>query len=114
MFRRAIALLLLTSACSFKPNQAADDNVDPHDDASVDSAIDAPAIIPADASSCFGTSVVQVCLQDIPSGTVTLTGTVNTSTDATCTQIVTTAGGVELCVIAAASIDAPGTVVAIG
>jgi hypothetical protein len=50
-----------------------------------DAGVDAPDADPAlDASLCFGADNYEVCLSSAPSGSVTLEGTLDTTTDAAC------------------------------
>lgn len=70
---------------------------------------------PSDARQCFGTGLVQVCLTAPPAGDKTLaTTSLDTSSATACTQIVSQAGGPDLCVIAARNLTVTGTVVATG
>lgn len=124
MVRLGCALLLL-AGCGFDISAGAidaptgsRDAADAADaatvaDADSDAAIDSP-LNTTDASQCYGTGLVTVCLTTLPTQGATLATQINTGVDAMCTQIVTPAAGPQLCVIAGTSVTVTGTVVAIG
>ena len=67
----------------------------------------------ADATMCFGTGLLRICLDALPTGGVTLLGTIATD-GAACTQLVAQASGPMLCVIAGTTINGPGATVVTG
>ncbi|NVB77411.1 MAG: hypothetical protein HOV81_03370, partial [Kofleriaceae bacterium] len=73
------------------------------------SRIDAMPDAPPDARACWGT-FVSTCFTTLPSGDLTLPGTLDTSSAATCTQIKQQTDGPDLCVIAAQTIHVTGPV----
>ncbi len=109
------ALLGLVVGCGFNQSLPNDGGATPHPDGGItaeggQSIIDAAGTIDAradatpDASRCFGTGMVTVCLTADPPATVT-TGDLDTTNG--CTQVVTQTNGPELCVIAAHALTVP-------
>jgi hypothetical protein len=106
------AWLVLLGACSFTPNGK---TIDAARDTSVPiDAIDAP--ITSDARTCWGSGVVQICPNAAPTGTVTLSGTLDTGSAAACKPYTVPPGQLALdaCVITAQSITVTGTLVVSG
>ncbi|MBL0216255.1 MAG: hypothetical protein IPQ07_20515 [Myxococcales bacterium] len=66
-----------------------------------------------DARSCFGTGLVTVCTTPPPTGTIVLTGALDTSTDLRCAASGTWQGPSQICLVAADQIDV-GDVTATG
>jgi len=86
----------------------------PPADAAGEAASDAPGPPPIDARTCFGTSIVQVCLASAPTQPLTISNltTIDTMTSPMC--VATVSGGTNYCVVAATSIMINGTLRATG
>jgi hypothetical protein len=86
------------------------------DDAGIDAPIDTPDAPPGPA--CFGgTGAYQLCFDPAPAGSLTLSGTLDTATDARCGAIPapwTTAGQANACIVARGGITITGTLNVIG
>lgn len=103
------------AACSFRagvlPSDAADGQ-----DADGPVAIDAANDVAPDGRACWGSGVAQVCFAGSqPTGLVTLSGALNTSTSPMCATDVVGAEAANWCVIAGADVTiASGTLTATG
>ncbi len=110
-----LRILLLASlvGCSFSPSRATSTG---DDDPPVDGPTDPDApVTQDDASTCFGTGLVRICLASLPIDPVTLpiTNPLNTGVDANCAEVIDQTDGDPLCVVAGTQIDV-GNLVAIG
>jgi len=57
---------------------------------------------PPDAQTCFGTGLLQICLENAPTGSMTPSGTINTDTSSMCAKV---KSGGNYCVLAASTIS---------
>ena len=106
----ALALGMISSACSYKPLPQLDDSgtggIDaPGDSGAPDGSADSgDSGASADAAVCFGTGIVQVCLQSPPSAPLTISSfrLVNTDEATMCEPLASSNG--NYCVVAATTI----------
>src|SRR5262249_35417834 len=77
---------------------------EPDKSATNDARIDASDLPPVDARTCFGTSIVQVCLASAPTQPLVISNatTIDTTTSSMC--VATVSGGTNYCVVVATSI----------
>ncbi len=72
----------------------------------IDASIDAPPVIPPDATACFGTGIVRVCLVEPPTQPLTISDAtiIDTSDNAVCAALLPGSTGGDYCVVAATTI----------
>ena len=68
----------------------------------------------SDGGRCFGAGIAKLCLPPLPPGSLTLSGAINTDTDARCFYVDQPVQGARLCVISGEQIVVNGTVHAVG
>lgn len=99
--RRSVVVVIALSGCHAVLGIDEFHTIDAGDiDAPADAEIDAPS----DSLTCFGT-LKSICFTMPPTGDLMLSGTIDTSTDARCANY-PQMGGVDLCVIAGATVTA--------
>jgi hypothetical protein len=117
---KRLGWLAFLVGCGFQgtsPSAAIDGSTPPPVDASVpaDTPVTPP---PIDARQCFGVGLLKLCLMAPPAGDRMLPSAINTDAAGTCTQVFPQTGSPtaapELCVIAARTITAQGTVTVTG
>jgi hypothetical protein len=106
--------LVLLGACSFTPNRLAGDAAHgmPPDGTPIGSDSTSEDAAPA----CYGTGVVQICPAAAPSGTLVLSGTLDTATASACKAYGVPSGqhALDACVVAANSVVVTGSFVVTG
>ena len=108
------AWLVVLGACSFEPNRLAGDAArdTPSDDNTANGSDGSNGTGPA----CYGTGVVQICPAQPPSGTLTLSGTLDTATASACKAYSVAQGQqpLDACVVTAQAVVVTGSFVVTG
>ena len=131
---KSLVLVVVLAGCGFQSNASqlapidGNDGTDAIAPATSDAAVSADASgpgrpdatmppVPPDTQLCFGTGILTVCLNALPTNPVNLAGSAtpfDTSVAANCTQLIAQTGGPELCMIAGTTVTVSGPLTAIG
>jgi hypothetical protein len=106
------AWLFLVGACSFSTNRITGDGAPGDTSPPADGSAGDDGVV----ASCYGTGVVQICPAAPPSGTITLSGTLDTATASACKPYSVAPGQqpLDACVVTAQSAVISGTLTVTG